>query len=257
MDQRTRHNRVAWEAASHKHIDEYAEILTMARAGTLFPQEVALLRPLLAAAPVVVHLQSGNGTDDIALVEGGARHVVGVDFSRVATGAAQRRADDAHAACRYLVAELPGAPLRDGCADLVYTGKGALIWLPDLVAWAADAARLLRPGGHLFVFEQHPAVPLWSWDEDEPRIRPDRSYFGRSFVNDTFPGGGATEAQATLGEIINAVLSAGLRILHVAEYPEPFWQPDDVDAAAWRGRLPNTFALLAGKPCGDSQDLLG
>jgi hypothetical protein len=30
------------------------------------------------------------------------------------------------------------------------------------------------------------------------------------------------------------------------EYAEPFWRPDDgPDAAAWSGRLPNAYALLA------------
>jgi SAM-dependent methyltransferase len=53
---------------------------------------------------------------------------------------------------------VPGVPLADGVADLVYTGKGALIWMPDIGAWAREAARLLRPGGHLFVYEGHPAV---------------------------------------------------------------------------------------------------
>jgi hypothetical protein len=28
------------------------------------------------------------------------------------------------------------------------TGKGTLTWMPDIGAWARDAARLLRPGGH-------------------------------------------------------------------------------------------------------------
>ena len=148
-------------------------------------------------------------------------------------------------ACRYVVGQLPGAPLRDECADLVYTGKGALIWMPDIGVWARDAARLLRPDGHLFVYEQHPAVPLWSWTADEPRIRPDRGYFERSHVNDTFPANGAVEWQATLGEIVTAVLAAGLELRRLAEYAEPFWRPGNVDAAAWRGQLPNSFALVA------------
>ncbi len=190
---------------------------------------------------------SGHGLDDVALVAAGARSVVGVDFSVVAATAAQRRADELGIACRYLVAELPGAPLCDACTDLVYTGKGALIWAPDLNAWARDAARLLRPGGHLYIYEAHPTVPLWTWGQDTPRIRPDRSYFARSHVNDTFPARGAVEWQRTLGEILNAVISAGLEIRHLAEYPEPFWQPDDVGAAAWAGRLPNSFALLVRK----------
>jgi SAM-dependent methyltransferase len=251
MDLRARHNRIAWDVASHKHIREYQELLAEARDTTsLFPCEIDLLRPLLRSAPTVVHLQSGNGQDDIALVSGGARLVVGVDFSRVAATAAQRRAVELSAACHYVVAQLPGAPLPGECADLVYTGKGALIWMSDLTAWAADVARLLRPSGHLFVYESHPAVPLWTWDEDQPRIRDDRSYFGESFVNDTFPANGAVESQATLGEIINAVIGAGLEIRHVAEYPQPFWRPAGTAAAAWEGRLPNTFSLLARKPAG-------
>jgi SAM-dependent methyltransferase len=242
-------NRTAWEKASEKYVNEHDELLDQARnSSSLVACELELLRPLLASAPSVVHLQSGNGLDDIALVGEGARSVVGVDFSAVAATAAQRRADELGVACRYVVAELPGAPLRDGCADLVYTGKGALIWLPDLRAWAADVARLLRPGGHLFVHEAHPMVPLWTWDVDEPRIRPDRGYFERSHVNDTYPANGAVEWQATLAEIITAVLGAGLELRHVAEHPEPFWRWGDLDAAAWRGRLPNTFTLLARKP---------
>ncbi len=77
-------------------------------------------------------------------------------------------------------------------------------------------------------------MPLWTWDEDEARIRPDRSYFGRCRMNDTFPAGGAVEWQWTLGEIISAVISAGLDVLHVAEHPEPFWRPQHVAASAWR-----------------------
>ncbi|WP_034262686.1 class I SAM-dependent methyltransferase [Actinospica robiniae] len=239
-------NRSAWEAASEKHVREYQELLARARNEcSLFAQELDLLRPILAHSPEVVHLQSGHGLDDIALVDAGARSVVGVDFSQVAATAAQRRADELGAPCRYVVAELPGAPLHDACADLVYTGKGALIWLPDLRAWAADVARLLRPEGHLFVYESHPAVPLWTWDEDEPRIRADRGYFERSHVNDTFPAHGAVEYQATLAEVINAVLSADLELQYVAEFAEPFWRPDGVAAAAWGGRLPNMFALVA------------
>lgn len=115
----------------------------------------------------------------------------------------------------------------------------------DLPAWAHDIGRLLRPSGHLFIYEAHPIVPLWTWDQDEPRIRPDRSYFARSHVNDTFPAHGAVEWQWSLGQIITAVASAGLEVLVVEEYAEPFWQPAGTAAAAWRGRLPNSFALLA------------
>ncbi|HEY5249266.1 MAG TPA: class I SAM-dependent methyltransferase [Dermatophilaceae bacterium] len=246
MDPRVQQNRVVWELASEKHVREYQDLLRQARSGsTLFERELDLLRPLLLSSPEVVHLQSGHGLDDIGLVAAGAQSVVGVDFSQVAATAAQRRADELAVACRYVVAEVPGVPLPDACADLVYTGKGAQIWMQDLTTWARDAARLLRPSGHLFIYEAHPMVPLWTWDEDVARIRPDRDYFARCHVNDTFPSQGAVEWQWTLGEIINAVISAGLEVLRVSEHAEPFWRPVDVAAAAWRGQVPNSYMLLA------------
>lgn len=238
-------NRAAWESASGKHVLEYEALLAQARSETLEAIEATVLSPLLAAGPDVLHLQSGHGVDDHALLRGGARSVIGVDYSVVATTAAQSRADEMRANCQYVVAAIPPVPLRDRCVDLVYTGKGALIWIEDLESWAQETARLLRPSGHLFIYEAHPMVPLWTWDEDEPRIRPDRGYFRQSHVNDTFPARGAIERQWTLSEIITTILGAGLEILHVQEHPEPFWRPADVGAAAWGGRLPNTFSLLA------------
>lgn len=237
--------KAAWEEASLKHVREYTQHLDMARTATLTDVEAATLGPILAAGGAVVHPQSGHGVDDAALVRLGATSVIGVDYSPTAVGAAQRRADELGLPCRYLVGELPSTPLHSACADLVYTGKGALTWMADLEAWAAEMARLLRPGGHLFIYEAHPLVPLWTWDPDEARVRTDRSYFARSHVNDTFPARGATEHQRTLAEIVMVALGAGFELQHLAEHPEQFWQPDDVDAAAWDGRLPNSFSLLA------------
>ena len=246
MDPTVSANRTAWETASAKHVREFDALLAEARAGgSLVPAELAVLEPLLARAPLVVHLQSGHGLDDVDLVRHGARAVVGVDYASVAAGAAARRADLLGSACSYVVAEVPRVPLASGCTELVYTGKGALIWLRDLDAWAREVARLLRPGGHLVVHEAHPLVPLWTWDADEPRVRPDRSYFAGSHVNDSFPALGAVEWQWSLGELVTALASAGLAVQRLAEHPEPFWRPGDVDAAAWDGRLPNTFTLLA------------
>ena len=243
-------NRRAWDLASEKYEREYAETLELARRGTLTARELELLAPVLATSPDVVHPQSGNGTDGIALIAAGARSVVGVDFSPVAARAAARRADEVAVACRYVVAELPGVPLRDGCADLVYTGKGALMWMRSIGEWARDVAGLLRPGGTLFVYDRHPAAALWSWDADEPRIRVDRDYFARTHVNDTFPGNGAVEQQWSLGEIVSAVAAAGLRVEVLEEYAEPFYRHGGFDARAWDGRLPNAFALLATRPAG-------
>lgn len=239
------HTRTAWEDASQKHVREYAEHLAQARTWRLLPIEEEVLGPLLPGAEVL-HPQSGHGLDDHALLRLGAAEVHGLDYSPTAVGAAQRRAEELGAACRYTLAELPDTGLEDGVADLVYTGKGALIWLADLDAWAREMRRLLRPGGHLFILEAHPLVPLWAWGADEARVRADRGYFAASHVNDTFPARGAVEHQRTLAELVMTVQRAGFVLEHLAEHPEPFWQPDgEAPAAAWDGRLPNTVSLLA------------
>jgi SAM-dependent methyltransferase len=48
--------------------------------------------------------------------------------------------------------------------DLVYTGAGALCWLPDVRRWAQTVAALLRPGGRLFIREGRPVTHTTTHD---------------------------------------------------------------------------------------------
>ncbi|WP_432561789.1 class I SAM-dependent methyltransferase [Kineococcus sp. SYSU DK003] len=244
MDDHER-TRQAWAQAAHKYVREHEQFLTQARTAELFPVEQRILAPVLENAPDVLHPMSGNGVDDIALVRAGARTVTGLDYDEKAVVSAQRRADELGHPVRYVQADVPPFPVSGSAFDLVYTGKGALVWVPDLTAWAAEVARVLRPGGHLFVHESHPMVPLYSWDADTTRIRADRDYFAASHVNDSFPGSGAVERQHTFAQIVLAVTRNGLELTELQEHPDPFWRMGDVDAAAWRGGLPNSFSLLA------------
>ncbi|MCG7309158.1 class I SAM-dependent methyltransferase [Brachybacterium sp. ACRRE] len=237
--------RRAWDEASRKHVREYGSLLAEARTARLLACEERLLDGLVEHAEVI-HPQSGHGIDDHALLRLGAASVRGVDYSPTAVEAAQRRADELGVPARYIVAELPQTGLGTASADLVYTGKGALIWIEDLGAWTAEMHRLLRPGGRLFIHEAHPLVPLWTWDPDAPRVREDRGYFASRHVNDTFPGRGATEHQRTLAETVMTLVRGGFDLERFEEHPEPFWRPDGAEpAAAWDGRLPNSFSLLA------------
>jgi hypothetical protein len=95
MDAVTEANRLAWEAASRKHVREYEDLLAQAASGALLNAvERALLSDILDGAPEVVHLQSGHGLEDAALVQAGAKAVIGIDYSGTAAGAAQQRANE-------------------------------------------------------------------------------------------------------------------------------------------------------------------
>ncbi|GAB3167690.1 class I SAM-dependent methyltransferase [Myceligenerans halotolerans] len=234
----------AWATASRKYEDEYDEHLDVARTVELLTDEVAALGDLVEGAEIV-HPMSGHGLEDIALARMGARSVRGLDYSPAAVNSAQRRADELGMPCRYTQTVLPDSGLPAASADLVYTGKGALIWLSDLHEFFAEVHRLLRPEGWFYVYEAHPLVPLWAWDSDEIRVRADRGYFASSHVNDSYPGNGAVEQQHTLAEIVMDCQRAGFEITRLEEHPEPFWRPEGVAAAAWDGRVPNSFSMLA------------
>jgi SAM-dependent methyltransferase len=114
-----------------------------------------------------VHLQCHIGTDTVSLGRLGAR-MTGIDFSEPAIESARRIAEAARVEADFHVADVYDAPdvLGGACFDLVYTGIGALIWLPDIRRWASVVASLLRPGGELFVREGHPM--LWTLDDETP-----------------------------------------------------------------------------------------
>ncbi|HEY7175839.1 MAG TPA: class I SAM-dependent methyltransferase [Micromonosporaceae bacterium] len=220
----------------------------------------------------VVHLQCHIGTDTISLARLGAR-VTGLDFSPAALAEARRIAGAAGNAVDFVESDVYAAPdaLGRGAFDLVYTGIGALCWLPDIRRWAATVAALLRPGGRLFIREGHPM--LWSIDEtvtDALVVRypyvetPEPSVFETewTYVRTAQPLANTVthEWNHGLGEIVGAVLDAGLRLDAFTEHDSVPWLalPDQMrldQGGEWRlvdrpERLPLTYTLQATKVAG-------
>ena len=121
----------------------------------------------------VLHLQCHIGTDTLSLARLGARSVTGIDFSRPALDAATSLAIECGADISFVESEgliRPSKPWEVNRFDLVYTGIGALCWLPDIRRWAQVVADLLRPGGRLFIREGHPV--LWALAASPARRSP-------------------------------------------------------------------------------------
>jgi len=198
-----------------------------------------------------VHLQCHIGTDTVSLARLGAA-MTGLDFSGAAIAEARRLSASCGTAVEFVEADVYDAAkvLTPATFDLVFTGIGALCWLPDVRRWAEVVGALLRPGGRLFIREGHPV--LWSIDERQSdQVVIGYPYFERAepFVDEDPGTYVATDTEFThnithswnhgLGEIVTAVLDAGMEVTGLSEHDSVPWdalpgQMEKGDLGEWR-----------------------
>ncbi|MEV8627155.1 class I SAM-dependent methyltransferase [Streptomyces sp. NPDC051079] len=179
----------------------------------------------------LLHLQCHIGLDTLSWARHGAARVVGLDFSEPAVESARSLAADLGLTpdrAAFVAADVHDAAeaVPDSSYDIVYTGVGALCWLPDLDRWAETAASLVAPGGFLYVAEFHPMADSF---DDETGTRLINDYFVREPWVDTSSGTYADRDAATVhnrsvewvhpvGKVVTALAKAGLRIEFLHEH---------------------------------------
>ncbi|HXH59443.1 methyltransferase [Iamia sp.] len=152
-------NRALWEemAALHPSTELYDVQGLVDGRDDLRPWEAIELGPVDGLD--MVHLQCHIGTDTISWARRGAK-VVGVDFSPTALHLASELSASCSLPMEWVESDVYTAStaLAGRTFDVVYTGIGALGWLPDVRRWAGVVRSLLRPGGVLYLVELH---PMW------------------------------------------------------------------------------------------------
>jgi SAM-dependent methyltransferase len=210
-----------------------------------------------------LHLQCHFGIDTLGWARRGAR-VTGIDFSPEAIATARQLADRAGLDATFVESDL--YTLREhglGRFDIVYSSYGVLSWLPDLDAWAEVIATHLAPDGLFHLVENHPFGMML--DDDGVSIRwpylatgapihleSDASYVGPitegPLPEFNWPHG--------IGEVVTALVGAGLRIVWLREYPRSpyrfpgFLEPRPEGDFGWPGGredIPLTFTIGAVK----------
>jgi len=264
-------NRASWDerAPAHAASRDYAVDQFASDPGHL-SEVVRFDLPLLGDIGGLrcVHLQCHIGTDTFSLARLGA-DMTGLDFSPASLAQARRIARLAGADVRFVEAAVYDAPgaLGPEPFDLVYTGIGALCWLPDIARWARVVAGLLRPGGRLFIREGHPV--LWALDDPRPDglLAVEYPYFEREEPMVFDEGGTYVETDAVfthnrthewnhgLGEIVTALMAAGMDLTGLVEHDSVPWdalpgQMERIGGGEWRladrpWRLPHTYTLQA------------
>jgi SAM-dependent methyltransferase len=219
----------------------------------------------------LLHLQCHFGIDTLSWARLGAR-VTGADFSLAGVELARSVAAEIGIdGARFVQSDLYDLPtVLDGTFDLVYTSRGVLGWLPDVRRWAEVIAHFVRPGGRFYITEIHPVAQVFDDDDIEPgELRLRYPYWQHveplsfpvigSYAEPTAEVGVHTEHgwNHGLGEIVMALVDAGLRIDSLREYPFVDWPveflveaPDGTYRlpAGTPGELPLFFSILATKP---------
>ena len=266
-------NRTLWDAWTAVHADGDFYDLRGFRAGgiRLGDDEIAAIGDVRGRT--LLHLQCHFGIDTLSWARLGAT-VTGADFSPAAVRLARELATDlGFPDARFIESNVYDLPANlDGTFDVVYTSRGVLGWLPDIAGWARVVAHFVKPGGSFYISEIHPVVQAFEnegvapgelrlaypyWEHREPLVFEVQG----SYADPNADVGAQREHgwDHSLGEIVTALIEAGLRLEWLRESPELDWATDFLVESApgsgryrlppdVRGELPLMFSLLATKP---------
>lgn len=260
-------NRLSWNEGTKAHNSHKGDQATFFRNGgnTLFPEETRLLGDIKGKS--LVHLQCNSGQDSLSIANHLGVNVHGVDISDEAIDFAKKLAIASGIPATFERADVyDWFEQNSNQYDVAFASYGAIIWLSNITEWGKGVARALKSGGKFVLVEFHPVFGMF--DEDW-RLCCD--YFGGTYIEfesgigdyialtgsaeeidqledgikdfqNPHPG---VEYQWGIADVVMALVSAGLTLTDLQEYPhcngfKPF--PDMRDAGNRR------FMMPEGKP---------
>lgn len=178
----------------------------------------------------LLHLQCHFGMDTMSWARLGAK-VTGIDFSDKAIALAKSLSKELEIDANFVCSNIYDLPnILTGEFDIVFTSYGVSCWLPDISGWAKVVAHFLKPGGTFYIVDNHPFNNVFDNERNTTSLKVSYSYFYSSQPARWEPDGSYADRNAkitnpsyewthSLGDVINALISAGLRIEFLHEFP--------------------------------------
>jgi len=276
-------NRLSWNAATVAHNSHKGDQAAFFRKGgsTLRPEELELLGDVRGQA--IVHLQCNSGQDTLSMARLGAV-MTGVDISDTAIDFARQLSQDAGIPAQWQRMDvydwLEQTARREQRFDVAFCSYGAICWLSNLEVWARGISTILKPGGRFITVDFHPVMGMFNeklertydyfangqpftWGDgvgdyvaiSREGLAPEHALEGiKDFqnphrVHEFFWG---------IGQIVTALLAAGLQLEILKEYPysngfKPFDQMQALPDRRWslpegQPGMPLMYAIAARKP---------
>lgn len=242
----TRANLAAWEEAApiHGRQNQVQSIEEFSKPGfsCLDPVETSRLEALGVEGKDVAQICCNNGRELLSVKNMDAARCVGFDGARGFLDQARELAEagglDVDFVCTdvYDIDEVYALSF-----DLVTITIGVLSWMPDLQRFFSVVANLIKPGGALFIYEQHPIVEMIEPADADAPIVWEQSYFTKEpyvetkgldyFGGEKYDAKPATSFSHTMANIIMAGINNGLAVEHFEEFPHhisnTWWNVED------------------------------
>ena len=265
-------NRAHWDAATEIHARGNVYGIEDFKGGGCQLHRIEVEEVGDVSGKTLLHLQCHFGLGTLSWARRGAI-VTGVDFSPKAIALARSLARETGIEARFVESDLYALPSSlSGRFDIVFTSYGVLCWLPDLREWGEIVTRYLAPGGTFYIVEAHPFARIFPTADDirdgVTDLRPMFPYFhdpaGTRWESSCDYADAAAKNpvpehvwQHSMGDIVNALVGAGLRIDFLHEFPHCTWKviafTEPVERGSWGlgprfPQLPLMFSLKATKP---------
>ncbi|MEP1207274.1 MAG: class I SAM-dependent methyltransferase [Rhizobiaceae bacterium] len=227
-------NRAAWEevAPIHRRHNQANLIKAFSAPGfsCLDEIETEILRKLGVAGKDVAQICCNNGRELLSVKNMGAARCAGFDGAQAFLDQGKELADAGGLDVEFVCCDVYdiNEAYRHNF-DLVTITIGVLSWMPDIERFFSVISDLVRPGGAIFIYEQHPILEMvkpagadepieWelSYFHDQPYVETEGlDYYG----GETYQAKPVTSFCHKMSDVIMAAVNNSLSIEHFDEYP--------------------------------------
>ena len=257
----TESNRRAWNEATRYHQDAKQEkfFREFKKPGysTLDRVVTTEIKRIGLAGKHVGQICCNDGRETLSLINLGAKSAVGFDISDDAINEAKRLSQSSGIDCEFVRSDVYEIPADyDATFDFIYISIGVFGWMPDLEKFFLVVSRLLKPGGDLLIYEQHPFADVFDQENRSEPLKIVNPYFNNKPLADDsgmdYWGGKQYKGEVsywffhTLGEIIGGMIKSGFEIRWFQEYDRDIsscWEHIEKTGK----KLPLSYILLGKK----------
>jgi ubiquinone/menaquinone biosynthesis C-methylase UbiE len=227
-------NRVAWEevAPIHRKHNQADLIKSFSSPGysCLDDIETKRLQALGVFKKDIAQVCCNNGRELLSVKNMGAARCVGFDGAQGFLDQGKEVAKAAGLEVEFVCCDVYDIDKAyHSKFDLLTITIGVLSWMPDIDRFFSAIEKLIRPGGAIFIYEQHPILDMIKPGEADAPIEWELSYFSKEpyvevdgldyFEGEAYDAKPATSFTHTISDVITAATKSGLSLEHFEELP--------------------------------------